>query len=67
MNLYLGVFTSKYVIENNSIITYVEHDHNGDRQSLGNETIQEEDAMILKVYQLLRHQKDGSCNYHLVL
>ena len=48
-----AVITTKYVVENNSTITSVHYDEDGDWQFFGNEYITEDDAVVVSVKQIL--------------
>jgi len=48
-----AVITTKYIVENQSIITSVYYDEDGDWQFLGDEDITEEDAFVVSVKQIL--------------
>jgi hypothetical protein len=54
-NLNIYVFTSKYVINNNSEITFACHDEDGDWQFLSDEETVEEDAMVVSLGEILEH------------
>lgn len=47
------VVTSRYVIDANSLITYVSRDDNGDWQFWGNEDVNESDTCIVSVKEIL--------------
>lgn len=46
-SLNTAVFTTSFVIENNSVITYVCHDSDGSWQFQGNEVIEDDDNIRL--------------------
>lgn len=50
-----AVFTTKYVLENNSPVIYVSHDADGDWQFFGKEDgLNEEDARIISFGEILK-------------
>lgn len=54
LNLDMAVFTTKYIIENNSSVVYVVHDHDGDWQFLGREEdINEKDGRIIALGEMI--------------
>jgi hypothetical protein len=48
-----AVITTRFVVENNSTITYVSYDDDGDWQFFGNEDITENDALVISIKQIL--------------
>lgn len=49
-----AVFTTKHVMQHNSPITYIAHDHEDDWQFFGNEDVKDEDVMIVSINQILQ-------------
>lgn len=49
------VITTCYVLDANSLITYVVYDEDGDWQFFGDEEVEENDARVLSVKQVLAH------------
>ncbi len=49
----LAVFTTKYILENSSLITDVYYDEDGDWQFFSIEEVTEEDAKIIGVSEIL--------------
>jgi hypothetical protein len=55
-----AVFTTRFVVENNSPILYVTHDDDGDWHFMGDDDITEEDAKLVSVKNIL--ELDSSIN-----
>jgi len=51
------VFTTRFVLRNNSPITYVSFDEDGDWQFFSNDDFSEDDAMLVSVAQMLIHDE----------
>ena len=47
------VFTTRFVIENNSDITCVTHDHEGDWQFMSDDEFNESDARVVSLQEIL--------------
>ncbi len=47
------VFTTRFVIEDNSEITYATHDHDGDWQFMSNDEFDESDARVVSLEEIL--------------
>lgn len=52
-NVNLAVFTSKHVLESGSLITFVSHDPEGDWQFHSNEDLNENDARIVGLGEII--------------
>lgn len=48
-----SVITTKYVVNNNSIIVSVFYDEDGDWQFLGEEEVGEEDAIVVSIQEMI--------------
>ena len=56
MNNNIYVLTTKYVVYNDSFISLVLHDEEGDWQFLGNEdNLKEDDALVVSLEEILNH------------
>lgn len=56
-----AVLTTRYVVKNNSPVVNVIYDEDGDWQFLGKEEIDESDAVVISMEEMIRH--DGTlCN-----
>lgn len=53
-----AVLTTRYVVKNNSPIVNVIYDEDGDWQFLGKEEIDESDAIVISMEEMIRH--DGT-------
>jgi hypothetical protein len=54
-DLQIYVFTTRFVIKNNSPITFITHDENGDWQFMGDDDFEENDAMIVSLEEMIEH------------
>lgn len=48
-----SAITTKYVVNNNSIIVSVFYDEDGDWQFLGDEEVSEEDAIVVSIQEMI--------------
>ena len=52
-----SAITTKYVVNNNSIIVSVFYDEDGDWQFLGEEEVSEEDAIVVSIQEMIDIEK----------
>lgn len=52
-----SAITTKYVVNNNSIIVSVFYDEDGDWQFLGEEEVSEEDAIVVSIQEMIEIDK----------
>ena len=50
-----AVLTTRYVVKNNSSVVTVIYDEDGDWQFLGAEEIDESDAVVLSMKEMIKH------------
>ena len=54
-----SAITTKYVVNNNSIIVSVFYDEDGDWQFLGEEEVSEEDAIVVSIQEMIDIDKSS--------
>ena len=54
-DLQIYVFTTRFVMKNNSPITFITHDENGDWQFMSDDDFEENDAMVVSLEEMIWH------------
>jgi len=54
-DLQIYVFTTSFVIENKSEITFISHDEDGDWQFMSDDKTEEEDARVISLEEMIAH------------
>lgn len=59
-DLQIYVFTTRFVMKNNSPITFITHDENGDWQFMSDDDFEEDDAMVVSLEEMIEHDSSIS-------